>query len=113
MQKIAWKLSSALNNLDSLFSNQETYVPDYKRFMVDVILEVDSKKAYFFKAKKHLKSQEVVETKDNGNIVVKYRVTQKLEVETLIKSWLPHVKVIEPKSLKEKIEDELKAYLNI
>ncbi len=88
------------------------YVPDYKRFAKEVLLEVDSKKAYFFKAKKHLKSQEVVETKENGNIVVKYRVTQALEVEALIKAWLPNVKVLEPTSLKEKIESELRDYFN-
>lgn len=87
------------------------YVPDYKRFAKEVILEVDRSKAYFFKAKKHLKSQEVLETKENGNILVKYKVTQTLEAEALIKAWLPHVRVVKPLSLKQKIEDELREYL--
>jgi predicted DNA-binding transcriptional regulator YafY len=33
-------------------------------------------------------------------------------VEELIKRWLPYVKVIEPLSLKEKIEGELREYLD-
>ena len=87
------------------------YVPDYKRFFKDILLEVDSSKASFFKAKKHLKSQEIIEEKENGNIIVNFKVTQEREVESLIKSWLPYIKVIKPISLKEKIKNELKEYL--
>ena len=88
-----------------------TYVPDYKRFLKDIQLEVDSEKASYFKAKKHLKSQEIIEEKENGNIIVNYKVTKDLEVDSLIKSWLPYVKVIKQIALKKKIENELKEYL--
>jgi len=36
-----------------------------------------------------------------------------MEVEELIKRWIPHVKVVSPLSLKNKIDDELREYLNI
>jgi predicted DNA-binding transcriptional regulator YafY len=100
------EISEFIQDIQTPFS---TYVPDYKRFLIDIQLEVDSKKAYFFKAKKHLKSQEIVEEKENGNLIVNFKVTQEMEVESLIKSWLPYVKVIKPVSLKNKIEDELNA----
>jgi predicted DNA-binding transcriptional regulator YafY len=32
-------------------------------------------------------------------------------MEELVKKWLPHMRVIEPLSLKRKIEDDLKRYL--
>jgi len=35
-----------------------------------------------------------------------------MEVEELIKKWIPYIKIIEPLSLKEKIESELKEYLS-
>jgi predicted DNA-binding transcriptional regulator YafY len=34
-------------------------------------------------------------------------------MEEIVKKWIPNMKVIEPLSLKEKIETELKKYLNI
>jgi hypothetical protein len=34
-----------------------------------------------------------------------------MEVEELIKRWIPFVKVIEPSSLKQKIENEMREYL--
>lgn len=102
-------LENFIKDIQTPFSR---YVPDYKRFLVDVKVKVDKSKAYFFKAKKHLKSQEILEELENGDLIVGFKVTQEMEVESLIKSWLPHVKVISPISLKNKIENELKEYLN-
>jgi len=87
------------------------YKPNYKDHQVDVIVKIDSKKAFFFKSKKHLKSQQIIETKEDGSLIVQFRVTQEMEVEELIKRWIPYIKVIEPLSLKQKIEDELREYL--
>jgi len=89
-----------------------TYQPNYKKSLIKAVLEVDASKARFFKSKKFLKSQEIKEL-ENGNLLVTYTITQDLELEELIKKWLPHLKVIEPKSLKKKIEDELREYLSL
>ena len=50
---------------------------------------------------------------DNGNLLIKYRVTQEMEIEELIKRWIPFVKVVEPISLKDKIISDLIRYLNL
>jgi predicted DNA-binding transcriptional regulator YafY len=44
-------------------------------------------------------------------LIVSYQVTQELEIEELIKRWLPYVRVIKPLSLKDRIEEELRGYL--
>lgn len=87
------------------------YRKGFRKYLIEIILEVDKSKAFFFKAKKFLSSQEIIEEKKNGNLLISYQVTQELEIEELIKRWLPYVRVIEPLSLKEKIESELKEYL--
>ncbi|MDN5128868.1 WYL domain-containing protein [Aliarcobacter butzleri] len=89
------------------------YRRDYKKHLITVVLEVDESKGFYFENKKYLKSQELIEKKENGNLIIKYKVTQEIEIEELIKRWIPFVKVIEPLSLKEKIESELKQYLNL
>ncbi|MEA3383294.1 MAG: WYL domain-containing protein [Campylobacterota bacterium] len=87
------------------------YQPNYKEHLIDIKLEVAKPKAFFFKSKNYLKSQEIVETKEDGTLIVNYKVTQEYEIEELIKRWIPYVKVISPLSLKQKIENELKEYL--
>jgi predicted DNA-binding transcriptional regulator YafY len=89
------------------------YKRDYKKHLIPIVLEVDKSKAFFFESKKYLKSQEIIEKKENGNLLLSFKVTQEMEIEELIKRWIPFVKVVEPISLKEKIESELKQYLNL
>ena len=88
------------------------YTKNFKQNLVNVILEVDSSKSEFFKAKKHLSTQETIETKENGNLLIKFTVTQESELEELVKKWIPHIKVIEPLSLKDQINSTLLEYLN-
>jgi predicted DNA-binding transcriptional regulator YafY len=88
------------------------YRRDYKKHLITVVLEVDKSKVFYFESKKYLKSQEILEKKDNGNLLIKYKITQEMEIEELIKKWIPFVKVIEPLSLKEKLESDLRSYLN-
>ena len=87
------------------------YRQDFRKYLIDVVIEVDKSKAFFFHSKKFLRSQNILDTKDNGNIIVTYKVTQLREIDALIKQWLPYVKVVEPLELKEQIAQELKDYL--
>ena len=88
------------------------YRQDFRKYLIDVVLEVDKSKAFFFHAKKHLRSQNIIDTKENGNIIVTYKVTQLREIDALIKQWIPFVHVVEPLELKEHIHKELQAYLD-
>ncbi len=88
-----------------------SYKQDFRKYLIDVVIEVDKSKAFFFHSKKFLRSQNILDTKDNGNIIVTYKVTQLREIDALIKQWLPYVKVVEPLELKEQIAQELKDYL--
>ena len=89
------------------------YTPSYRAHMIEVLVEVDSIKARFFKLKKFLPSQRVLQTNDDGSLLIAFRVTQEMEMQELVKKWIPHMRVIEPLSLKEKIEDDLRRYLSI
>ena len=46
-----------------------------------------------------------------AGIVLSFNVTQEMEMEEIVKKWIPYVKVIKPLSLKKKIEDDLKKHL--
>jgi predicted DNA-binding transcriptional regulator YafY len=102
--------------IDDFIKDMQTpfsaYKRDYKKHMMEVIIEVDSVKAFFFKSKKYLKSQDIIKEKEDGNLIISYKITQDKEIDELIKRWIPYVRVISPLSLKEEIENELRDYLN-
>ena len=87
------------------------YQKGFRKHLIDVVLEVDKTKAYYFESKKFLSSQQIIERKKSGNLLVAYQVTQEMEIDELIKRWLPYVWVVEPLSLKSRIEGELRGYL--
>ena len=104
-------------DIDSFIKHMQTpfskYTPHFRTHLIEVIVEVASEKARLFKAKPHLASQREVETKDDGTLILSFTVTQEMEMEELVKKWIPYIKVVSPLSLKKKIEDDLKQYLNI
>ena len=55
--------------------------------------------------------KKVLKEKESGNLLISFTVTQELEVEELIKRWIPHMKVISPSSLKERIFRDLVEYM--
>ena len=51
-------------------------------------------------------------TKENkdGSLILEYKITKEEEILPTIFHWLPHIKVIEPKWLDDKIREILKQY---
>ena len=89
------------------------YKPQFRMHLIKVIVQVDKEKAKYFKLKKYLPSQNIQKENEDGSLIISFEVTQEREMEEIVKKWIPNMKVIEPLSLKNKIEAELKKYLNI
>ena len=89
-----------------------SYRPDYRDHLITVTLEVAPSKAAHFLTKKHLPSQTIKEKREDDALILTFTVTQEEEVIDLILRWIPHIKVVSPKTLKNKIERRLKAYLS-
>jgi len=103
-------IADFIKNMQTPFS---TYTPEFRKHLIDVVVEVSSQKARFFKTKNFLPSQKIIEEKDDASLVISFKVTQEMEMDELVKKWIPYMKVITPLSLKQKIENDLKHYLNI
>jgi len=98
--------------IEEIQTARPRYTPNFKQHRIEIIVEVAKSKAKHFKAKKHMPSQKEIETKDDGTLVLSFKVTQELEMEDLIKIWIPFMRVIKPLSLKKKIDDDLRKYLD-
>ncbi|KIM12242.1 MAG: hypothetical protein KU38_04975 [Sulfurovum sp. FS08-3] len=100
--------------IDDFIKNMQTplakYRPHYKEHLIEVVVEISSPKAHYFKNKKFFASQKIVQSCENGELVVSFKLTDTVEIESFIMSWIPFVRVIAPVSLKEQIETTLKEY---
>jgi len=66
--------------------------------------------AEFFLAKKYVANQQV-EAHDDGSLTVTATVSTKADVDDIIKSWLPHIEILEPKEYRDAFEEEMRDYL--
>ena len=74
----------------------------------DVVLEVDAAVAAYVRERVWHESQSVEERPDGG-LVLRMKVAPGFELKSWIKSFLPHVRVKEPGSLRQEIAAELEA----
>ncbi len=83
----------------SIQSPWATYKPNYKEHLKEVVIAVQKEKAKYFKLKKFMPSQKIVNEDEEGNITISYTVSSENEVIGLIKQWIPYVKVLSPENL--------------
>ncbi len=90
--------------------NFQTLFSAYGEAPYEVRVVVDKEVARFFRVKKFLSSQKIVE--DRGDLIVSYEITNDEEILFLAKRWLPHMRIIEPLTLQKKLEEMVKEFLS-
>ena len=92
-----------IENEESLwFSNSKT----------EVILKVNSSIAQYFKRRKIIAYQKILEELDDGSLLVSTQMTFEEELLQIVKYWLPNIRIVSPIYLQEKLEESLRSYLN-
>lgn len=87
-----------------------TYVPDFRQHLIEVVVQIDKPYAKYFKLKKFLPSQDIIQENEKGTLTLSYKVTHLREIEELIKQWMPYMKIIKPQKLKDTFRTIAKAY---
>ena len=76
-----------------------------------VVLRIDKEVAGFFKGKTYFPLQKIKETRKDGSLIIETKVGQYMEVLPTIKAWMPCIKVLEPKELKDNLKSLVTSYL--
>lgn len=77
----------------------------------EVRVQVHPEIAEYFRLRRFLNSQEIVEEYDDGALLVSFDVSTDEDVDNLIKSWLPHIEVVSPERFRKRVLDELESYV--
>lgn len=77
----------------------------------EVELLISSQISKYFQRKPISKTQYIKGFDDNGDMQLTLTITDDNELIPLIKYWLPHIKVVKPKELNEKIKKDVEKFL--
>ena len=75
-----------------------------------IMLEIKNEAMGYFKRKEFLPNYEVVQ-EDEHKIIINTEVAYDDEILRVVKYWLPFIKILEPKNLRDKFEELLRDYL--
>jgi len=76
-----------------------------------VVIETDPDISHYFLRRKLFPTQEIIEKKQDGSLVVEFKVGAIEEVEFFLKQWIPYIKVIEPEDFSRRLCEEYKEWI--
>ena len=83
----------------------------FSKNKLKVILEIDSSVAEYF-LRRELLPHQVVLKQTKKKLIVQTTVAYDEEILKIVRYWIPHIKIIEPYELDERLRNELILYLN-
>ena len=78
---------------------------------LEVKVLVDAECAHYFKRRKMFPTQEIQQEKADGSLIISYRMGCYEAIVGVIKSWIPHMVILEPEELKKNFSSEMKGWL--
>jgi predicted DNA-binding transcriptional regulator YafY len=98
--------------LEKLLENSRSIWFDDSIDPFKVTLHISSNISKYIERKPILKTQKIVKKYEDNSMDISIMITHEMEITPLVKYWLPHIHVLEPQSIKEQIEKDLRTYLD-
>ena len=110
---------SNLKSLDSNFKPNNEFLKIIKQNSaiwfsqdkIEVILEIDISIVEYFTRRKLLPEQKILEKKKD-HYIVSTTVSYEEEILKIVRYWIPHIKIISPTNLYDKLQKQLKGYID-
>ncbi len=95
-------LQDKLKQSDSLYHGNQ---------IKQIVLKVNQTVAPYFQRQALFPNQSIIRQLDNGDLLLECNDINEIEVLPIVKYWLPHITIISPSYLDQKIRDLLTEYL--
>lgn len=92
-----------ISSSDSIYHGNQTK---------EIIIKANQTAAPYFKRRQLLPNQEIVRELDDGGLLILCHDVHEMEVVPIVQYWIPHLTIISPNGLQEKMEQSLRNYLN-
>lgn len=102
--------NTSIKTIDNLLQKTHSaFYDDGNSF--EVIIKVYKEIAIYFKNKEFLESQKILKENEDGSLEISFEVSNDEDIDNIIKSWLPHVEILEPQRFRHKLICELEDYV--
>lgn len=78
---------------------------------LEVTVLIDAQVSHYFKRRKMFPTQVIKEERPDGSLVVSFRVGQYEAIRNILKSWIPHIVILEPEEFREDFLQDVKGWV--
>lgn len=79
---------------------------------IEVTLKIAAQVAHYFKQKNYFPEQKIIKEEKSGDIILTCKISKATEILMIIFHWIPYIKVITPKEIKDEVKRQVKNYLS-
>ena len=98
------------NTLLSLISDDDSIW--FSKDRVEVVLKISKEVADYFLRRTLISNQVIEKTLEDGSLILSTKISHSNQLLSIIRYWLPHIRIISPEAMQHELEDELKKYLD-
>ena len=77
---------------------------------IKVTVLINAEVSHYFKRRKMYPSQEIKEERPDGSLIMTFSVGHYEAIKNMLKSWIPHITILSPKSLRDQVLKDIKAW---
>lgn len=96
--------------IDGLLARSVNIWISAKRDM-EVVMEISAEISRYFINKPYFPEEKLIEKRKDGSLLLSCKAADHREVLPVVLSWLPHIKIISPESLKKQLKAKMQEYI--
>jgi predicted DNA-binding transcriptional regulator YafY len=78
---------------------------------LEVTVLIDAQVSHYFKRRKMFPTQEIKEERPDGSLVVSFWMGQYEAIRNILKSWIPHIVILEPEEFKKDLLEDVRRWV--
>lgn len=108
-----------LKTLNETFEPNQQFIEEIKtndsishgNQLSEVVIKVSSFAALYFTRRNLLPNQDLVRKLENGELLLSCKNVNELDIVPVVQYWIPHLTIVSPSELQEKMNENLNLYL--
>ena len=82
---------------------------DSRRLTIKVLIDVQV--SHYFKRRRMFPTQEIIEERPDGSLVVTFQVGHYEAIRNMLKSWIPNILILEPEDFRGELLQDMKEWI--
>jgi len=78
---------------------------------LEITVRIDKEVSHYFKRRRMFPTQEIKEEKQDGSLIVSFKVGHYEAIRDILKSWIPNIIILSPASVRDSLLSDTKAWI--